>query len=282
MPITLSTFIQENHGTASADSIIEKLGIFSPNAQETYTSDFYFAKYRAMIESETYDLHHNKMMLCCLEAIILTKAPFFYSHTQPVTFFGQSLLPAEIAVFLKAFIFDISNYGNCAHRAGYAAIQLFNIFKSTDVKILVQSAKLADQFVVYLGNKTMGWYVYDPLTNPELVFTHDEYIQSILPMFPKDTDSLRKRIPVSFKITEESCLKYQKMSETLVTQLHAELDRFDSRALLSTPAMIFSLLKIGIPVAEHHTKFERVLKEIREFNSFNLDQDISLAALKIE
>jgi len=281
MPINLSDFIKENDGDACADFLIEKMGILSPNAQDTYSSEFYFAKYREMIESETYDLIHNKMMVCSLEAIIFTKAPFFYSQTQPITFFGQSLLPPEIAVFLRAFIFDISNYGNCSHRAGYAAIQLFKMLKSTDLQVIVKSAKSTDHFVVYLGNKTIGWFIYDPLTNPELVFTHEEYSKTILPMFPKDIDGLRKRIPVTFKITEESCQKYEKIAESLKMQLCSELDSFDSRALLSNPSMKFSLLKIGIPAAEHQIKFEQVLKEIRLFKSFNLQQDFGLASLKI-
>lgn len=53
------------------------------------------------------------------------------------------------------------------------------------------SAPTIDHFVVYLGNNDKGWKVYDPLTNPTLIFDLDEYRREILPSFkplarPKD------------------------------------------------------------------------------------------------
>lgn len=80
---------------------------------------------------------------------------------------------------LKATLFQLTS----AHRASYAALELFKVFKDSPQKIGLLSSPRVDHYVVCIGNNN-NWKIYDPLLNPELLFNLNEYRTEILPQFP--------------------------------------------------------------------------------------------------
>ncbi len=276
MPIFLRDFVNTHHGVDNIDSLLEKMGRKPPNAQDTIASEFYYEKYHAAIGRADYDLPHNKILQCILEYIILNKAPGFASLTQSVTFFKQAVLPAELTMFLQAFIFDISDVGNCANRACYAALQLQQILQGTPIKIIVKSAEKVDHYVVYLGNKETGWFVYDPLTNPELVFPHEEYTKTILRMFPEAKSS--RRIPMQVTVTPILYEKYQNIAKTLREELPTDVASLSEARLLTDPRIQFSIDKVGLSRSKQKAALEKVCVELKSKHSAQLASEDHAAA----
>ncbi len=90
--------------------------------------------------------------------------------------------------------------GNCANRACYAAIKLFDLFKQTTWKISLVSNSKKDHFVLYLHDsskqgKERKYYVYDPLTNPKVLFEFEDYIKLILPLFKEKRSNSTTKMP---------------------------------------------------------------------------------------
>jgi hypothetical protein len=86
-------------------------------------------------------------------------------------------------LFERAATFKLTHVGACSFRASHAAICLARIFAESNVTVALTSAPTKDQFAVLLGNKAEGWFVYDPLTNPDMIFEHKYYQENILPTF---------------------------------------------------------------------------------------------------
>lgn len=107
----------------------------------------------------------------------------------------------KIYLFAHASMYKITSAGSCSYRASYAALCLYEIFANTPIKVVLHSyLPTRDQFVVMLGNKEMGWFVYDPLTNPELVFDSEQYKKSVLTTFRRPKTSAK---PFQLTITKE-------------------------------------------------------------------------------
>ena len=104
-------------------------------------------------------------------------------------FWGRENLPTDLEqsqrlyLVQNAAIFSYTDVGNCAKRTSYASIELFDIFKHTNVQIQLVSHPEIDQFVLKIGNKHEGWKIYDPLTNPLVLFEEQEYIREIKSLF---------------------------------------------------------------------------------------------------
>ena len=116
----------------------------------------------------------------------LAKVALRFSHQA----FWGSLPTTEIEarkrhVFVKGGGFYLTGCGNCSGRATDAAMKLYHVLKDTEVKVILYSAPSIDQFIVYLKTPDKRWHVYDPLTNPELLFSVAEYKEEIIPLFTK-------------------------------------------------------------------------------------------------
>lgn len=85
--------------------------------------------------------------------------------------------------FDRAATFQFCPYGSCAWRASYAAVKIAKIFQNSDLKIYVKSAETKDQFTVMVGNKNRGWFVYDPLTNPDVFFPVELFNKKVVGTF---------------------------------------------------------------------------------------------------
>ena len=108
------------------------------------------------------------------------------SHKVPTISNVKLMEKAQAHLFLvkKAILFSITEIGNCSDRAAYASLILFNALKETGIKVALQSLETKDQFYVCLGSKETGWKIYDPLTNPSIVFDVAEYQEKMLGYFP--------------------------------------------------------------------------------------------------
>jgi len=99
----------------------------------------------------------------------------------------------ENLAFLRAARFDIFKTGNCAVRASYVAFELYKLLGER-ASICIQSSPERDHYTLMIRKKEKGapWYVYDAITNPELLFDLEEYQSNILPMYQKVPHSLRQ------------------------------------------------------------------------------------------
>lgn len=267
MPLFLREFISTHteHGARSTEQIdflMEKMSRTPPNAQDTITSKHYWVKYKELITRPEYNLLFNKSIKGLLEYILYSKAPRFASPLRQVSFCQQNLLPAELMVFLQAFIFEISDIGNCAHRSAYAALELHKIFQETPINVIVKSAEHVDQQVVYLGNKEIGYFVYDPLTNPEILFTLEEYSKTILTMFCVHQ---RFKLPIKVTITEKLCEQYQHIAINFREMLSSDLDKFKVTEFLNNPRMKYSLSEIfGSNASTMESIIEKAYQELKQ------------------
>jgi len=193
MPILLSDFIETPQGKAGCVELIKKMHYFKPVAQDTVESEYYSKKYPDLDERGLQLLTHKQFIL----EFFLDKNIGRWAINRKNLFLSPQLA-AQIAIPLKAALFDITNIGNCGGRASYAAFKLHEILEGSGLKVTVKSAKFADHVVVYIG-KLPDLRVYDPLTNPELIFGFEEYQKKIMPLF-KPRQVLEK-LQIEVKIT---------------------------------------------------------------------------------
>lgn len=117
-------------------------------------------------------------------------------------------------LFERAAFYQISGLGACSFRAAFASLELKRAFKDNDkVKIYYESTPSRDHFTVMMGvpfdnnsAKTI-WYVYDPLTNPEIIFPIEMFIKEILPTF-EEVQHDKRASKVELMITDELVQEY--------------------------------------------------------------------------
>lgn len=83
----------------------------------------------------------------------------------------------------QAAFFALYGSGNCSQRAAYASLLLRHAFVDPKFKVCFYSAASKDQFIVMLGNKELGFYVYDPILNHSKIFELKMYQKEILPAY---------------------------------------------------------------------------------------------------
>jgi hypothetical protein len=120
--------------------------------------------------------------------------------------------------------------GNCSFRASYAAIELAKIFfgMSVGIEVKVRSYPEIDQFIVRIGSDEQGWKIYDPLTNPELIFDIEEYDRDIIPLF-KSLNTPKR--PYEFTITRSQINKFELLTKKMLYLLQSESDNLSIEAL---------------------------------------------------
>ena len=258
MPVLLRDFINTHQGKNGVDSLIEKMRQQPPLAEDTQASKYYYDKYKELAAAPSFDRTHQVTMKLLLEYLLYSVAPIF-KLGQTSSFFQQNLLLEQVTVFLQAFLFDLTSMGNCANRSTYAAFKLHDLFENTDLKIIIKSAKDKDQYVVYLGNKSMGWFIYDPLTNPELVFTFKEYIDDILPLIPLKS---RPTMPLSVPVNPTLCKQYEFVANKLQRHLNTSVDDMQLSELRGNVNIVTSM-KLVKGVKNINTSLELACDELK-------------------
>jgi hypothetical protein len=193
-----------NQRNTQLDLFFNKILHFPPANLDTKESIHYSDTYREKIEGNEEKM---KLMSCIVEKIFYPITLTRKTIPSCLDFWGAENLPTDYSqsqrlyVVQKAAVFSYTDIGNCANRASYAGIELFEIFKNTNVQIQVVSYSEIDHFVLKIGNASDGWKIYDPLTNPQLLFEEDEYNREIKSLF-KHVPSPKQ--PINFTIDLKS------------------------------------------------------------------------------
>lgn len=115
----------------------------------------------------------------------------FWGHIAPNKDAAQRQL-----LILNSLIFQFTHLGNSHTRASYSALRLFEVLQNSDLKFYVKSIKAHNHIVVYIKHH-QNWYIYDPMLNPDLIFSIKEYRQSViknLPVNEEKTPEIQQRI----------------------------------------------------------------------------------------
>lgn len=106
-------------------------------------------------------------------------------------------------LFARATKFMISSLGNCSFRACYSSLVLARSLPK-NARVFVVSAPSKDQFCIQLNVNGKEWLIYDPLTNPEVLFPHKMYQEEVLAKFPDDRKTgLQFKLQVTKELSEE-------------------------------------------------------------------------------
>lgn len=122
-----------------------------------------------------------------------------------------------ICLLERSLQFSILNQGNCSHRAAFAAIYLVDALDSS-VKIRYHSFPEKDQFVLILTTPEKECFIYDPLTNPDLLFKQTYYHQKVLPSFSNASHLFRQ---LSLVVTPQMAKTFYALLGRVSTSMHS-------------------------------------------------------------
>lgn len=105
-----------------------------------------------------------------------------------------------------------------------------------------------------------GWFIYAPLTNPELVFTYEEYTKKIMTIFKPASQF---RIPVQVTMTTELREKYHAISSELRKALPTDVQRLNPAELMENMNINGSLARHGITLSQGRVLLETACKELQ-------------------
>lgn len=106
-----------------------------------------------------------------------------YTGLQVAGFLDNNQHSQDQLFIKRAAFFALYGVGNCASRSAYAAIVLRQLLPE-DIKIVWQGNAQKDHFVLLLGNKDRGYFVFDPLINYEAVFPFTSYQNEMFRLYP--------------------------------------------------------------------------------------------------
>jgi len=167
---------------------------------------------------------------------------------------------AQIVLFSKAAFYEFTQIGSCSYRASYAALALFKIFQDTSLNVSLQSAPSVDQYTVLIGNKKEGFYVYDALTNPLMVYDRDFYIKNILSTF---TSVKHQAVPMNITITKKLSEIYDRQSPVIKKEFIKLLESSEkdaNRLLIENQLFVISLELNKIPRKQMLPHTEKAIK----------------------
>ena len=164
-----------------------------------------------------------------------------YNQSRQPGFFGQSLEPKVIHVLNHCMSYDLLDLGNCSNRAAFAAFKLYDLLKDTPIKLHIKGVDNSgniDHVVTYIGNSSLGWFIYDPLTNPLIVFAFDEYKTTIMPLFKSSIRKVRSfEVKMSDMLVEKYAIIYPQYREIMLKRI----DDLCAIDLLKDPNLISSI-----------------------------------------
>lgn len=165
-------------------------------------------------------------------------------------------------LFGRATTFKLSGLGKCSFRASYASLIFAQLFPDEARVHLVSNPK-KDQFAVLLNIRN-EWFVYDPLTNPEVLFPLAMYQKEILPKFPDvGRQVLEFKLKVTKAFAEEFFRKYPAILEKISKQFLAALPT--PNEILNNAQCMKYIAENGISSQDLAPKISRALDLIRSF-----------------
>ncbi len=204
---------------------------YAPTCLDTQKSKYYSEQYRQNHEQQH---ETTQIMNWLVEKMTYPISQMSLDVSTGLSFWGwtpHNVSEAKTIYLLRhALHFKTLGLGNCAYRAAYAAIELAKVFFSTHagIEVRLRSYPEIDQFVVIVGNTSSGWTVYDPLTNPDLVFDLAEYDERIKPCFqvvgsPKQAFELT--------IDRGHIKQYQALVQKMLYFIQTEADKLCAQSL---------------------------------------------------
>lgn len=238
MPIPITELLPEQNtyeATVILNDLIQKMSICPPANLSTQHSEYFYDHYRQQLAGSQYTPEKIKLIKAQVEIALLTMTQQLFPPLTVIDLFAtpmsekqQRSISQTRYLLSKALGFACTNVGNCSDRSAYAAVKLFEIFKSTDVKVSLVSVPSVDQFIVYIGNKEKGWHIYDPLTNPTIAFTFDEYKAQVLPLFetlsrPKDKFEMVLKLPLLTLFSEKEVQASHLIRDSIISNTPEKL-----------------------------------------------------------
>lgn len=168
-----------------------------------------------------------------------------------------------------ASLFKFSGYGSCSFRTSYAALYLAEVFPK-EIEIYLESfLPNKDHFVVKLGNDVIGWFIYDPLTNPEKIFRQEFYLTNILCTFVDGKPQARK---FYFKVEKQLASEFRKQWPQICDLLAkiANANKPNGNALLRDINYVNVLLDNQI----HKTDFNIYVEKALEKFDIQFDREL--------
>lgn len=263
MPILLREFIQQKTGQTQLpilDTLLEDMKLHAPGVLDTQSSKYFYSHYKGQIAN-------NRQPISFAMGMIAEKALLNINLRQPSSGLFWDGYPTEkkdaitIHAIFQAAIFEVSyGTGNCSMRSAYAAIKLFPIFKDSAISLAWKSCAQRNHVVLYIGNKDMGWMIYDPLTNPELIFRFEEYQQEVLPLIPKVATP---KMDFSLKISSLICEKYSHKLAPIKELFCSNTRAMTIESLLTDPVYVSALIREKIPASKHHSITRAALEYLK-------------------
>ncbi len=244
-PLNLITFLKENASDISPEQIdngikpiIEHLILSAPNRSSTLSNHPNFSTQYKQLQEESKE--HN---IDCLAAAICQKilhiAPATTLYNKAILKFilldGSNIIDAQNAslftlLYTHSTFFSLIAVGNSAHRASYAALELKSCL-GDDFNIHIKNIPGYEHYVIYISKPGVNkFYIYDPLLNPELIFTVENY-KEITTLYQKDPQRWAKTplpTPLHIKITSDIVNLYRqftiKMQALMLTEINSKLE----------------------------------------------------------
>lgn len=160
----------------------------------------------------------------------------------------------KVYLLAHALIFQFSNLGKCSFRSSYASLILAQLLPAKS-QVHVVSAPSKDQFVVqFKFNKV--WYIYDPLTNPEIIVPFEIYQTEILEILKKPK---QEKLPFKFRITKEFSDEFFKKSSELWKKIMEECPPSKPEEVLNDQQFKICLRESGISTKDLASKIPPAL-----------------------
>jgi hypothetical protein len=214
MPIKLRDFVTQCDVDADqANSMIEALYMKPPSVDSANSSPHYSLRLKEISSDAA-----SKKLVGQLNVIVERETSIFttqarFDIAKYLQVFGSSpgteAIQIRSTAMLRAARFSIFKTGNCSVRACYAAFELYKLLAGR-ADIGIKSSPKRDQYTLMIRKKDeTSWYIYDAITNPELLFSIEEYQSDILPLYPEVQCPARQ---FSLTISSKVFNKYQSVA----------------------------------------------------------------------
>ena len=202
--------------------IIDHLMLSAPNKQSTLSDHQKFSTQYTQLRKKSRE-HNIDCLAAALCQKILPLAPDTSNYTKALLRFIRSdnsgIIDAEkenffMLLYTHCAVFDLTAIGNSAHRASYAALKL-KACLGNNFNIHMKNIPAYEHYVIYISKIGVNeFYTYDPLLNPELIFTIKDY-KKIITHYQKDPNRWTKTqfsASLDIKITPEIVELYHQLS----------------------------------------------------------------------
>lgn len=240
--ISKETDISSEQLDLTYQNLINALSVTTPTYLNVRCSPFFYDVFERLLSRPGYQSHDalalKGILGKCFGEISLdhiNAAAIVRCANQPATLTqAKQMEKIQQRHFLlkHALLFSVTKIGNCSDRAAYASLILFNLLKDTGIKIALQSLKARDQFYVCLGSVAKGWYIYDPLTNPTLLFSVEEYQQTMLQYLPLYT---AKKCPYKLILDQAVYNQFVNQLNGVAGRVHHVLSQYPPDQLWADP-----------------------------------------------